>query len=353
MQSIFNNVFELGIGLLPFLLILIAFVFVIVLMHKLLLSKQTLSATERLTRQTIMVLTYVVGIVALVISLPIDPSIRNQVLGLIGVLLSGMIAFSSTNVVSNIIAGIIIRFTTPFHTGDFVKIESHFGRVTHKGVLDTELQTEQRDLIRFTNSYVLAHPIKVVRSSGTIISVELSLGYELNHERIEKLLLAAAEETELTEPFVQITLLGDFSVGYRVSGLLTEIKSMISVRSKLMANVLDTLHADGIEIVSPSFMNQRRVDDLPPMIAPNHGTDKTRKAIESETTPSLEDLMFDKAEAAQSREKQELAIKKQIDGLETHSKTARPEHKEILQRQISLLEQRLDLLKKASKNHEP
>jgi len=221
MQSIFNNVFELGIGLLPFLLILIAFVFVIVLMHKLLLSKQTLSATERLTRQTIMVLTYVVGIVALVISLPIDPSIRNQVLGLIGVLLSGMIAFSSTNVVSNIIAGIIIRFTTPFHTGDFVKIESHFGRVTHKGVLDTELQTEQRDLIRFTNSYVLAHPIKVVRSSGTIISVELSLGYELNHERIEKLLLAAAEETELTEPFVQITLLGDFSVGYRVSGLLT------------------------------------------------------------------------------------------------------------------------------------
>jgi len=75
---------------------------------------------------------------------------------------------------------------------------------------------------------------------------------------------------------VLISDLGDFSVTYRVAGLLRlnvdpsdgtsgnseareKILPLISTRSALRRAVLDGLHEAGIEIVSPTFMNQRQL----------------------------------------------------------------------------------------------
>ncbi|MFC4698688.1 mechanosensitive ion channel family protein [Glaciecola siphonariae] len=342
MQEILSNAITLGIGLLPFLVLLMFTLLILWVLHKVLLGKEGLSASEKLPRQLILLLAYVISIVALVISLPIDPSIRNQMLALIGVLLSGVIAFSSTSIVSNLMAGVVMRITKPFRTGDFVRLDGHFGRVTERGLFDTEVQTEQRELIHFTNSYMLAHPLQVVRSSGTIISANLSLGYDLHHSRIEKLLIEAAEKVSLSDPFVQIIELGDFSISYRVSGLLTEVKSMISARSKLMASVLDTLHGDNIEIVSPSFMNQRRLDDLPPLIAKTSEQETAQKASAKQAQePHPEDIIFDKAEEAESIEKQEHNLLEQIALLETKLKTAHGEDKEKLHHRLVMKQQRL------------
>ena len=77
---------------------------------------------------------------------------------------------------------------------------------------------------------------------------------------IEKILLAAATETGLESPFVQIRELGDFSVTYRVSGLLTEVNRLLDKRRELRARTMDSLHAADIEIVSPNFMNTRNFD---------------------------------------------------------------------------------------------
>jgi small conductance mechanosensitive channel len=74
---------------------------------------------------------------------------------------------------------------------------------------------------------------------------------------VSKLLLRSAEEAGLEEAFVQIASLGDFSVTYRIAGLLREVKNLISVRSRLREMMLDGLHQGGIEIVSPGFINQR------------------------------------------------------------------------------------------------
>ena len=53
--------------------------------------------------------------------------------------------------------------------------------------------------------------------------------------------------------------LDDFSVLYRVSGFLAEVKNLITVKSTLKKRVLDVLHENGVEIVSPAFMNQRQL----------------------------------------------------------------------------------------------
>lgn len=63
-------------------------------------------------------------------------------------------------------------------------------------------------------------------------SASLTLGYDIAHQRIEDLLQKAARHTGLTEAFVHITELGDFSVGYKISGFLTETKQLLSARSK-------------------------------------------------------------------------------------------------------------------------
>jgi small-conductance mechanosensitive channel len=346
MQTIIEDVITIGMSLLPFIILCIFVVLVLSLLHKLLLGNKTLSMSQKFPRQLILLLVYVVSIVTLVISLPIDPSIRNQVLALIGILLSGVIAFSSTNIVANLMAGIVMRITNPFRTGDFIKVQEHSGRVTQKGLFDTEVQTEHRELIHLTNSFMLSHPIKVVRSSGTIISANLSLGYELHHKRVEKLLIEAAKEIGLEEPFVQIIELGDFSVSYRISGLLTEVKSMISARSKLMSSVLDTLHGDNIEIVSPNFMNQRRMDDLPPIIA--KAPSKKAEASQNEAKP--EEIIFDKAEEAESREMQIQNLQEHITLLEQQIKSAQGEEKPKLQSQLLSKQQRLVILRQKDEN---
>lgn len=344
MQNLLENAVAVGISLLPFVVLLITLILVLFVLHKALLGNKSLSLSQKFPRQLILLLVYIVSMVLLVVSLPIDSSIRNQVLALIGVLLSGVIAFSSTSIVSNVMAGIVIRITQPFRTGDFVRVSTHFGRVTQKGLFDTEMQTEQRDLIHLTNSYLLTQPIEVVRSSGTVISVNLSLGYDLHHSRIEKLLIQAAEKVELNEPFVQIIELGDFSISYRVSGLLTEVKSMITARSRLMASVLDTLHDDNIEIVSPSYVNQRRLDDLPAVIA--KGT--TKPPAPDESNP--EDMIFDKAEEAEGREKQVETLQEQVASLQLQVKEASADEKPKLQKTLETKQLKLAALHKAEDN---
>ena len=43
----------------------------------------------------------------------------------------------------------------------------------------------------------------------------------------------------------------------QVSALLKEVNQLIDKRRELRARTMDALHAEGIEIVSPSFMNTR------------------------------------------------------------------------------------------------
>jgi len=236
----------------------------------------------------------VIGVLAVVIAAPFDTETRGQLLSLFGIALTAAIALASTTFVSNAMAGLMLRTLRNFSPGDFIRVEGHFGRVTERGLFHTEIQTEDRDLTTIPNLLLTTKPTSVVRASGTIISANVSLGYDTARGKIESALLDGARDAGLEEPFVQVVDLGDFSATYRVAGFLGEVKHLVSARSKLRACAMDALHAAGIEIVSPTFMNQRRVSEEPvaPPSAPASGA-----PAESEGDP--ERVMFDKAEAAE------------------------------------------------------
>lgn len=309
---------------------------VVGLAHWLLLARHPeLGGERRIPRQLAMLGLSIAGVLAIVLALPVADSTRNQIIGLLGLLLSGAIAFSSTTVLANLMGGVMLRVTKAFRTGDYVRTGDFFGRVTERGLLDTEIQTESRELVAIPNAYLASNPVSVVRSSGTIVSLCLSLGYDVHHARVEPLLLHAAREAELEEPFVHILELGNYAVTYRVSGLLTEIKSLISTRSNLHRAVLDALHQAEVEIVSPAFMNQRRLA----------GDSRVIPASGAEAPPpprvTAEAIAFDKAEGAERREQLRQETEGAIASLEERLPGAEGEAREGLERALEAARQRL------------
>lgn len=296
-MGLWNRTVEIAIPYLPLLFVAIALVFALLAAHWFLIRRNADLGKERLfPRQIIMFGLALVGLVAMVLVLPTNEESRNRLLGIIGLLVSGVVAFSATNIVASLMAGILLRITTPFRIGDFIRVGDHFGRVSERGLFDTEIQSESRELIAIPNTYLASHPVTTIRTSGTIISTTLSLGYDVHHSQIEPLLLRAAEESGLEEPFVHILELGNFAVTYRISGFLPEVKWLITARSNLCRAVLDTLHGQGIEIMSPTYMNQRRVDDAGKIISTIVQEDVSTQPV------MAEDIVFDKAEQAEQTE---------------------------------------------------
>ncbi len=240
-----------------------------------------------------------IGAVAIILSLPMDPNTKGNISSLIGIVISAVFALSSATFMGNGMAGIMLRTINSFKPGDFIRTNDLFGRVTERGLFHTEIQTDNRDLITIPNLHLTTHPVKVIRSSGTFITGVCSLGYDVNRVKIEKALLLAIERAGLKDGFIRITDLGDFSVVYKSFGLLEDVKTIISAESKLHAMILDCLHEAGIEIVSPNFMNQRVVTDT--VFIPKKVARAERQKIDDTAAP--ENVIFDKADEAESIEK--------------------------------------------------
>lgn len=246
--------------------------------------------------QLIMLAMSFAGFITVVIALPVDDTLRGQLLSLIGILLSAAIALSSTTFIGNVLAGIMLKVVRSARPGDFITVSDLTGRISEMDLLHTEIQTEFRDLVTVPNLFMVTNPIKVVRASGTIISEDVSLGYDVPRNDVRQLLNEAAKEAGLTDTFVQVRQLGDFSVTYRVAGLLENVKSLISARSDLRESMLDALHHADIEIVSPNFVNTRTFEQDRRFIPRR----SKKSAAEEETV--AEELAFDKADSASAIE---------------------------------------------------
>ena len=314
---------------LPPLAMVVGLIFAIWGLHWLLIGRHATLATERrFPRQIILFALSIIGILVIILALPISDGARNRLLGLIGILISGIFAFSSTNILAGFMGGILLRITKPFHIGDFVRVGEHFGRVTESGLFDTEIQTENRELISLPNAYLIRNPIATTLGSGAIVSTTVSLGFDTHHGKIEELLLEAAERSGLQEPFVHILEIGNFSVSYRISGLLTETRRLITARSNLCRALLDTLHGEGIEILSPTYMNQRRMGDGDTTIPSDQAAPSQPDANGGE------EVAFDKAEEAEQREQEKQRLNRRIKALEGLLKEASDDEKERIRKDI-------------------
>lgn len=304
--------------------------------------------TTRTSIQLIALGIFLLGLTLFIAALPINDALKGQLLSLLGILLSATIALSSTTVIGNAMGGIMLNNAANFNIGDFIQVNDYSGRITERSLLHTEIQSEDRNLTVLPNLYLVTHPYRIIHSKGTIISVELSLGYEVNRKIIEKTLISAAENAGLESPFMQVIELGDFSVSYRISGVLKEVKHRVTARSELHKAVLDALHSEQIEIVSPNFMNTRAQAADSKMIPQQI---VQAQVIETETNSELaiESIVFDKAEEAETKDSMEQKLKRIEEGISKLQSALKSSNSE---QQTELLAHRIENLKEIKRRAE-
>lgn len=301
---------------LPVLITFLIGILILTAAYRVLIKRAPPTSSTLVTRQLLMASLTGILIIVVILEMPIGDAPRGQLMSLLGILVTAAVALSSTTLLGNAMAGLMLRAIRNFKPGDFIIVDGHRGRVSELGLLRTEIQTERRNLTTLPNIYLVNNPVTVVRSSGTFIAATVSLGYDVPREKVEKCLVGAAESAGLTDPFVFVLELGDFSITYQAAGFLEEVKYLISAESRLRECMLDALHRTGIEIVSPTFMNQRRLEREQIFIP-----EVTREAPSAVDESRPEERMFDKAEIAESEAKAEEQLKEVRDEIEKLKKS--------------------------------
>ncbi|MCA8976819.1 MAG: mechanosensitive ion channel [Planctomycetes bacterium] len=298
------------------------------------MGKMPSSPTKGFRIQITMLTLSLTGLLLVLVSLPLGQEARHDLVSVLGIVLSAAMALASTTFLGNAMAGIQLRVVSAFRSGDFLRVGEHFGRVTERGLFHTEIQTVDRDLTTLPNLFLVSNPYKVVRASGTIISATVSLGYDISRVQVQECLLRAAERAELSEPFVQVEELGDYSVTYRIAGLLTEVKQIPTMRSQLRKRMLDELHDAGIEILSPTYMTTRAIKPTA-VVAP----EQTEVPHEPDVHAPVA-IIFDKAEDAESLLKCEQRVEKiaeEVTAAEARAKAASGEARTTIEREVESL----------------
>jgi small conductance mechanosensitive channel len=299
-----TSIVELLRAWLPFLVTLLIAIVLVTIAYQFLIKRRPPTGNI-VGRQILVALLVGIVVVVLILELPIDDAPRGQLMSLLGILVTAAVALSSTTLLGNAMAGFMLRSIRNFRPGDFIVVDGHRGRVSELGLLRTEIQTERRNLTTFPNLFLVTNPVTVVR-------------YDVPRNKIEKCLLEAAADAGLTDPFVFVLELGDFSILYQVAGFLEEVKYLISAESKLRECVLDSLHRGGIEIVSPTFMNQRQLKPEKVFIPEGSRWSAPEPSLTEEPRP--EERMFDKAEIAESEAKAEERLKEVVEEMKNLDK---------------------------------
>lgn len=344
-----QNTYESLPRFIPLLAVMVLTIGVVITFQWFMRRRVFASSGSRFRYQGISVLLTVVGIILVVLTLPVTEKTRSDLLSLLGIALTALVAISASTVVANAMAGLMLQLVRSFRTGDFIRVGDWFGRVSDRGLFHTEIQTEDSDLTTLPNTYLVTNPVTVVRSKGTFVSATVSLGYDIHHADIEAALLNAAKATDLDKPFVQVRELGDYSVTYRVAGFLSDVKQLVSTRSMLRVNMLDKLHEAGIEIVSPSFMYQRPQPDDTRMVPPQ----RIITADEAVEEVEPEEIVFEKAQRAENIEQlraEREELNESIKKMEGHADVPEGEERDRLNLELSRQRRRKEAIERFLKS---
>ena len=215
---------------------------------------------------------------ALILIFPYIPGSGSSAFQGVSIFIGAIISFGSTSAISNIIAGIVITYMRPFQIGDRVKINDIVGDVTSKTILVTHVLTTKMEDITIPNANILLGTItnySKEEGSSIILHTTITLGYDLPWQTAEKLLLAAASNTQLVEkepaPFVLQKSLDDYYVSYELNAYTNQSKKMPFIYSELHKNVLDIFNDAGVEILSPAYMAARdgSLSTVPSQVKPD------------------------------------------------------------------------------------
>ena len=196
---------------------------------------------------------------------PLLPSSESEVFQGVSVFIGIIVSLGSSSIIGNAMAGMVMTYMRPFHVGDFIKYGDTEGFVIEKSVLVTRIRTRKNDVITIPNSNLMTSQTTNYTFSahnyGIVVHTKVTIGYDMQWQKIRDLLLAAAAKTshlqKKPEPFVRITALDDFYVEYEINAYTRKSDLLGDIYSELHQNILDSFHSNGVEIMSPHIFAHR------------------------------------------------------------------------------------------------
>lgn len=187
------------------------------------------------------------------------PGISANLLQLFGLFAAVVIAFSSSTLIANGMAGIMIKMIKPYDVGDVMEVKGYFGKVYHIGLLHTEIQTLHREIVNVPNALAISDVVVNYTEGHYLVNVTVNLGYDVSRSLAEKLLLEAIERTKLKHGFILMKNFGSFGVDYEANGLLEKVEKRIRKESDLRRNIFDVFYENNVQIMTPNYMTMRQM----------------------------------------------------------------------------------------------
>lgn len=196
---------------------------------------------------------------------PLLPSSNSEVFQGVSVFIGVLVSLGSTSIVGNVMAGLVMTYMRPFRVGDFIRFGDVEGFVLEKTALVTRIRTRKNEVITIPNSNLMTAQTSnftfAAENFGVIVHTKVTIGYDMKHELIENLLLAAAKSTKHLQqkplPFVRVTALDDFYVEYEINAYTHHTEHLSDIYSELHQQILDHFHSAGVEIMSPHIFAHR------------------------------------------------------------------------------------------------
>jgi small-conductance mechanosensitive channel len=216
----------------------------------------------------------------LMVSFPYLPGSNSAFFRGFSVFIGALVTFGSSGLIGNLLAGLLLTYARAFKVGDVVRIEGVYGKVTEKTLLVTRVVTAGNEHVAIPNSKVLTDSVTNYSThglnKGVAVSVEATIGYDVDWRIVHKLLLEGAARTEqiATDPVPRVLeqSFGNYSVEYQLRAWTTTSDGIFETRAALRRNVLDAFAESGVEIMTPTILSHRDASELavPSERFPNH-----------------------------------------------------------------------------------
>ena len=221
------------------------------------LNRHTAAPTRRIT-------TVVMWLAALAIAYPYVPGSSSDSFRGISLLVGVMASLGGASLVGQAASGFILTYLGTIRVGDYVIIGQTEGVVAHIGVFTTRVETIFKEAVAIPNVFILTNTItnlsRFPGHDGFVLQAVTTIGYTVPWRQMHAVLIAAAERTpglkRTPVPYVQQRSLSDFYVEYHLCCHLEHPVERIPVLSQLYCEIQDLCNEQGIQILSPHYMQE-------------------------------------------------------------------------------------------------
>lgn len=205
-------------------------------------------------RNTVIVLVksiikYVIAVIVIIMILGVYGVNTTSLIASLGVV-TAIIGLAFQDTIKDFLAGVFLIFDNAYAVGDTVKINGFTGEVIALGLKTTKIRAYTGEVMTLSNSSFTEVINYNLNNSKIVVNIPVS--YDINIEKLEKILELIKDEIEADENVYSMELLGvdaflDSSINYAV---IVECKAMthFGVKRKLLRLVKKMFDDKGIVI---------------------------------------------------------------------------------------------------------